>query len=45
MLFRGKKKPYNYGSLETTKKSGIIIGVAAYEKNEHDSKTLQAAFT
>jgi IS5 family transposase len=38
-------KKWEYGtkaSLVTTKKSGIIIGVAAHEKNEHDSKTLQA---
>ena len=39
-------KKWEYGtkaSLVTTKKSGIIIGVASHEKNEHDSKTLEAA--
>ena len=29
----------------TTKNSGIIVGVASHEKNEHDSKTLEAALT
>jgi len=41
-------KKWEYGtkaSLVTTKKSGIIIGVASHEKNEHDSKTLQVALT
>ena len=41
-------KKWEYGtkaSLVTTKKSGIIIGVASHEKNEHDSKTLEAALT
>jgi len=41
-------KQWEYGtkaSLVTTKKSGIIIGVASHEKNEHDSKTLEAALT
>ncbi len=39
-------KKYEYGtkaSVVMTKKSGIIIGVTAHEKNEHDSKTLEAA--
>ncbi|MEA1914895.1 MAG: IS5 family transposase [Campylobacterota bacterium] len=39
-------KGYEYGtkaSIVTTKKSGIIIGVSAHSKNEHDSKTLEAA--
>jgi IS5 family transposase len=39
-------KAWEYGtkaSIVTTKKSGIIIGVASHEKNEHDSKTLEAA--
>ena len=30
-------------SLVTTKKSCIIVGVASHNKNEHDSKTLEAA--
>ncbi|MBC8236639.1 MAG: IS5 family transposase [Helicobacteraceae bacterium] len=41
-------KKWEYGtkaSLVTTKKSGIIIGVASHKKNEHDSKTLEAALT
>jgi IS5 family transposase len=46
-ISKGKDhKKYEYGtkaSIVTTKNSGIIIGVAAHEKNEHDSKTLQAA--
>jgi IS5 family transposase len=39
-------KKWEYGtkaSLVTTKKSGVIVGVASHEKNEHDSKTLEAA--
>ena len=39
-------KKWEYGtkaSVVTTKKSGIIIGVAAHSVNEHDSKTLEAA--
>ena len=32
-------------SLVTTMKSNIIIGVAAHQKNEHDSKTLEAALS
>ena len=41
-------KGYEYGtkaSIVTTKKSGIIIGVASHIKNEHDSKTLKDALT
>ena len=41
-------KAWEYGtkaSIATTKKSGIIIGVASHDKNEHDSKTLEAALT
>ena len=39
-------KGYEYGtkaSIVTTKNSGIIVGVAAHSKNEHDSKTLEVA--
>jgi IS5 family transposase len=46
-IAKGKDhKKYEYGtkaSLVTTMKSNIIIGVAAHQKNEHDSKTLKAA--
>lgn len=46
-IAKGKDhKKYEYGtkaSLVTTMKSNIIIGVAAHEKNEHDSKTLETA--
>ena len=46
-IAKGKDhKKYEYGtkaSLVTTMKSNIIIGVAAHQKNEHDSKTLEAA--
>ena len=41
-------KQWEYGtkaSVVTTKKSGVIIGVASHDKNEHDSKTLEAALT
>jgi len=41
-------KKWEYGtkaSLVTTKQSGVIIGVASHERNEHDSKTLEAALT
>jgi len=47
----GKGKDYvawEYGtkaSVVTTKKSGVIIGVCAHDKNEHDSKTLEGALT
>ena len=48
-IAKGKDhKKYEYGtkaSLVTTMKSNIIIGVAAHQKNEHDSKTLEAALT
>jgi IS5 family transposase len=47
VIAKGKDhKKYEYGtkaSLVTTMKSNIIIGVVAHEKNEHDSKTLEAA--
>jgi IS5 family transposase len=46
-IAKGKDhKKYEYGtkaSLVTTMKSNVIIGVAAHQKNEHDSKTLEAA--
>jgi len=46
-IAKGKDhKKYEYGtkaSIVTTKNSGIIIGVVAHEKNQHDSNTLQAA--
>ena len=41
-------KQWEYGtkaSVVTTKKSGVIVGVASHDKNEHDSKTLEAALT
>jgi len=41
-------KKWEYGtkaSLVTTMKSGVIVGVASHKKNEHDSKTLEAALT
>ena len=41
-------KKWEYGtkaSLVITKQSGVIVGVASHEKNEHDSKTLEAALT
>jgi len=48
-IAKGKDhKKYEYGtkaSIVTTKNSGIIIGAAAHRKNEHDSKTLEAALT
>jgi len=48
-ITKGKDhKRYEYGtkaSIVTTKDSGIIVGVASHEKNEHDSKTLEAALT
>lgn len=47
VIAKGKDhKKYEYGtkaSLVTTMKSNVIIGVTAHEKNEHDSKTLEAA--
>jgi len=46
-ITKGKDhKKYEYGtkaSIVSTKDSGVIVGVSAHEKNEHDSKTLQAA--
>ncbi len=39
-------KQWEYGtkaSVVTTKKSGVVVGVSAHDKNEHDSKTLEAA--
>ena len=48
-IAKGKDhKKYEYGtkaSIVTTAKSNIIIGVSAHEKNEHDSKTLEAALS
>jgi len=41
-------KQWEYGtkaSVVTTKNSGVIVGVASHDKNEHDSKTLEAALT
>ena len=41
-------KKWEYGtkaSIVTTKNSGVIVGVASHEKNEHDSKTLEVALT
>ena len=47
VIAKGKDhKKYEYGtkaSLVTTMKSNVIIGVVAHDKNEHDSKTLEAA--
>ena len=47
VIAKGKDhKKYEYGtkaSLATTMKSNVIIGVSAHQKNEHDSKTLEAA--
>lgn len=39
-------KKWEYGtkaSIVTTKKSGVIVGVAAHAANDHDSKTLETA--
>lgn len=48
-ITKGKDhKKYEYGtkaSVVTTEHSGVIVGVAAHEKYEHDSKTLDAALT
>lgn len=48
-ITKGKDhKKYEYGtkaSIVSTKDSGIIVGVSAHEKNEHDSKTLEAALS
>ena len=46
-IAKGKDRTkYEYGtkaSIVMTQKSGIIVGVSAHEKNEHDSKTLEKA--
>lgn len=46
-ITKGKDhKKYEYGtkaSIVTTKDYGVIVGVVAHNKNEHDSKTLEAA--
>ena len=46
-ITKGKDhKKYEYGtkaSIVATKDSGVIVGVASHSKNEHDSKTLEAA--
>ena len=46
-IAKGKDhKKYEYGtkaSIAMTKKSNVVIGVAAHKTNEHDSKTLKAA--
>lgn len=48
-IAKGKDhKKYEYGtkaSFVTTMKSNIIIGVAAHDTNEHDSKTLKATLS
>ena len=48
-IAKGKDhKKYEYGtkaSIVMTQKSNIIIGVAAHQTNEHDSKTLKAALS
>ena len=48
-ITKGKDhKKYEYGtkaSIVATKDSGVIVGVASHSKNEHDSKTLEAAIT
>lgn len=48
-ITKGKDhKKYEYGtkaSIVTTEHSGVIVGVAAHQTNEHDSKTLEAALT
>lgn len=47
VIAKGKDHtPYEYGtkaSIVTSYKSGVIVGVAAHDKNEHDSKTLDLA--
>ncbi len=49
VIAKGKDHtPYEYGtkaSIVTAYKSGVIVGVAAHDTNEHDSKTLDAALT
>lgn len=48
-ITKGKDhKKYEYGikaSIVATKDSGVIIGVAAHDTNNHDSKTLESALT
>ena len=48
-ITKGKDhKKYEYGtkaSIVATKDSGVIVGVVSHSKNEHDSKTLEAALT
>lgn len=48
-ITKGKDhKKYEYGtkaSIVATKNSGVIVGVASHSKNEHDSKTLEAAIS
>ena len=48
-IAKGKDhKKYEYGtkaSVVMTQKSNVIIGVAAHETNQHDSKTLKAALS
>jgi len=48
-IAKGKDhKKYEYGtkaSIVMTQKSNVIVGVAAHQKNEHDSKTLKAALS
>ena len=48
-ITKGKDhKKYEYGtkaSIVATKDSGVIVGVASHSKNEHDSKTLEAAIS
>ncbi len=47
VIAKGKDHtPYEYGtkaSVVTAYKSGVIVGVSAHAKNEHDSKTLDLA--
>ena len=49
VIAKGKDHtPYEYGtkaSIVTAYKSGVIVGVAAHDTNEHDSKTLDTALT
>jgi len=48
-IAKGKDhKKYEYGtkaSIVMTQKSNVIIGVAAHQTNQHDSKTLEAALS
>lgn len=48
-ITKGKDhKKYEYGkkaSITATKDSGVIIGVAAHDTNNHDLKTLESALT